>query len=129
MPRDFATEEEWPWVKAIGDAVRITQHADGKEADEVRDYLSSRYLGGKRFGEAVRGHRGSESMHGVLDVNFHEDEHRTGERAPGNNSSWLRRFALTLLKRHPDEDSPRGKMMSRMINTDDLTQFLSPQPV
>ena len=29
VPRDFAPKKEWPWVKAIGYAVRITQHADG----------------------------------------------------------------------------------------------------
>jgi hypothetical protein len=29
----------------------------------------------------------------------------------GNNLSWLRRFAVTLLKRHPEEDSIRGKML------------------
>jgi predicted transposase YbfD/YdcC len=129
VPADFAPGKDWPWIKAIGYAVRITQHADGTESDEVRYYLSSRYLSGKRFGEAVRGHWGIESMHWVLDVNFREDEHRTRERTLGNNLSWLRRFAVTLLKRHPDKDSLRGKMMSCMINTDYLTQVLSLQPV
>ena len=129
MPRDFAAAKDWPWIKAIGYTVRITQHADGTESDEVRYYLSSRYLSGKRFGEAVRGHWGIESMHWVLDVNFREDESRTRERTLGNNLSWLRRFAVTLLKRHPDKDSLRGKMMSCMINTDYLTQVLSLQRV
>ena len=55
VPREFAPAKDWPWVKAIGYAVRITRHADGTESDEVRYYLSSRYLSGKRFGEAVRG--------------------------------------------------------------------------
>ena len=129
VPRDFAPGKDWPWVKAIGYAVRITRHADGTESDEVRYYLSSRYLGGQRFGEAVRGHWGIESMHWVLDVNFREDESRTRERTLGNNLSWLRRFAVTLLKRHPDKDSLRGKMMSCMLNTDFLTQVLSFQRV
>ncbi|XBH06436.1 ISAs1 family transposase [Singulisphaera sp. Ch08] len=129
VPRDFAPGKDWPWSKAIGYAVRITQLADGTESDEVRYYLSSRYLRGKRFGEAVRGHWGIESMHWVLDVNFREDEHRTRERTLGNNLSWLRRFAVTLLKRHPDKDSLRGKMLSCMINTDDLIQVLSLQRV
>ena len=66
-------------------------------------------------------------MHWVLDVNFREDDSRTRERTLGNNLSWLRRFAVTLLKRHPDKDSLRGKMMSRMLNTDYLTQVLLPQ--
>jgi predicted transposase YbfD/YdcC len=129
MPRDFASREDWPWVKAIGYSVRITRHSDGTESGEVRYYLSSHYLSGKRFGEAVRGHWGIESMHWVLDVNFREDESRTRERTLGNNLSWLRRFAVTLLKRHPAKDSLRGKMMSCMLSTDFLTQVLSLQPV
>ena len=116
-------------MKAIGYAVRITQNADGTESDEVRYYLSSRHLSGKRFGEAGRGHWGIESMHWVLDVNFREDDSRTRERTLANNLSWLRRFAVTLLKRHPDKDSLRGKMMSCMIDTDYLTQVLSLQRV
>ena len=36
-------------------------------------------------------------MHWVLDVNFKEDVSRTRERTMGNNLSWLRRFAVTLL--------------------------------
>jgi predicted transposase YbfD/YdcC len=129
VPRDFAPAKDWPWVKAIGFSVRITRHADGTESDEVRYYLSSRYLSGQRFGEAVRGHWGIESMHWVLDVNFREDDSRTRERTLGNNLSWLRRFAVTLLKRHPDKDSLRGKMMSCMLNTDYLTQVLLLQHV
>jgi predicted transposase YbfD/YdcC len=126
---DFACRTDWPWVKAIGYTVRITRHADGTETDEVRYYLSSRSLSGQRFAEAVRGHWGIESMHWVLDVNFREDESRTRERTLGNNLSWLRRFAVTLLKRHPDKDSLRGKMMSCMLNTDYLTQVLLQQRV
>jgi predicted transposase YbfD/YdcC len=129
VPRDFAAGRDWPCVKAIGYAVRITRHADGTGSDEVRYYLSSRYLSGKRFGEAVRGHWGIESMHWVLDVNFREDDSRTRERTLANNLSWLRRFAVTLLKRHPEKDSLRGKMIACSLNTDFLTQVLSLQGV
>jgi predicted transposase YbfD/YdcC len=129
VPRDFAVAGDWPWVKAIGYSVRITRHADGTGSDEVRYYLSSRYLSGQRFGEAVRGHWGIESMHWVLDVNFREDDSRTRERTLGNNLSWLRRFAVTLLRRHPAKDSLRGKMMSCMLSTDFLAQVLSLQHV
>jgi predicted transposase YbfD/YdcC len=93
-PRHFAAAKDWPWVKAIGYAVRITRQADGTESDEVRYYLSSRYLSGKRFGEAVRGHWGIESMHWVLDVNFREDEHGTRERTLGNNLILLCQFSI-----------------------------------
>ncbi|MFO0930928.1 MAG: ISAs1 family transposase [Gemmataceae bacterium] len=127
VPADFALKKEWPQVKAIGYSVRVSKHADGRETDEVRYYILSRYLSGKRFSEAVRGHWGIESMHWVLDVTFREDDSRTRERILGNNLSWLRRFAITLLKRHPINDSLKGKMLRCMMNTDFLTEVLTLQ--
>jgi predicted transposase YbfD/YdcC len=127
IPADFASRKEWPWVKAIGFSVRVTRHADGKETDEVRYYILSRYLSGKRFAEAVRGHWAIESMHWTLDVTFREDDSRTRERTLGNNLSWLRRFAITLLKRHPIKDSLKGKMLRCLMNTNFLTEVLTLQ--
>jgi predicted transposase YbfD/YdcC len=124
-PSDFGPKEDWPWVKALGYTLRITQHADGTDTNEVRYYICTRYLSGKRFAEAVRNHWSIESMHWVLDVNFREDESRTRERILGNNLSWLRRFAITFLKRHPVKDSLRGKMVSCMASTAFLTEVLS----
>ena len=125
IPKDFALKDVWPWVKAIGYALRITQHADGSESCEVRYYIVSRYLSGKRFGEAVRGHWAIESMHWVLDVTFREDDSRTRERTLGNNLSWLRRFAITRLKRHPRKESIRGKMQIAGWNSDFLAEVLT----
>ena len=127
VPADFALKKEWPQVKAIGYSVRVSKHADGRETDEVRYYVLSRYLSGKRFSEAVRGHWGIESMHWVLDVTFREDDSRTRERTLGNNLSWLRRFAVTLLKRHPIKDSLKGRMLRCMMNTDFLSEVLTLQ--
>ncbi len=124
-PSDFGPKKDWPWVKAIGYTLRLTQHDDGTETGEVRYYICTRYLSGKRFAEAVRSHWSIESMHWVLDVNFREDDSRTRERTLGNNLSWLRRFAITLLKRHPAKDSLRGKMVSCMASTAFLTEVLS----
>lgn len=127
LPRDFAPADDWPDIKAIGYAIRLTTHADGRESCEARYYISTRYLSGKRFAEAVRSHWAIESMHWVLDVTFREDESRTRERTLGNNLSWLRRFAVTLLKRHPINDSIRGKMLRCSYNTDFLTEVLDLQ--
>lgn len=125
VPRDFPLAKDWPWVKAIGYAVRITQHADGTETSDVRYYICSRYLSGKRFAEAVRGHWSIESMHWTLDVTFREDDSRTRERTLGNNLSWLRRFAISLVRRHPVKDSLRGKLLRCGYNTDFLTEVLT----
>jgi predicted transposase YbfD/YdcC len=127
VPPDFAVAAEWPWVKAIGYAVRITRHADGTETDDVRYFVLSRYLSGKRFAQAVRNHWAIESMHWVLDVTFREDDSRTRERTLANNLSWLRRFAVTLLKRHPIKDSIRGKMIRALMSTAFLTEVLTLQ--
>ena len=123
-PRNFAPAAEWPEVKAIGYAMRWVTLPDGRETSEVRYYISTRYISGKRFAEAVRGHWGIESMHWVLDVIFREDESRTSERTMANNLSWLRRFAISLLKRHPEKDSIRGKMLQCAYNTNFLTEVL-----
>ena len=125
IPPDFALKKEWPWIKAIGYSLRVTQHADGSETDETRYYILSRYLSGKRFSEAVRGHWAIESMHWVLDVNFREDDSRTRERTLGNNLSWLRRFAVSLLKRHSSKDSLRGKMIRCSLSNEFLAEVLT----
>jgi predicted transposase YbfD/YdcC len=129
LPREFGPADDWPEVKAIGYAIRLTQHDDGRETSEVRYYIASRYLSGKRFAEAVRGHWGIESMHWVLDVTFREDDSRTRERTLGNNLSWLRRFAVTLLKRHPVADSLRGKMLRCGYDTAFLAEVLTIQGI
>jgi predicted transposase YbfD/YdcC len=124
-PCDFAAAGDWPQVKAIGYTIRLSQYPDGRETCEARYYLLTRYLSGKRFAEAVRGHWGIESMHWVLDVTFREDDCRTRERTLGNNLSWLRRFAVSLLKRHPVKDSIRGKMLRCGYDSDFLTEVLA----
>jgi predicted transposase YbfD/YdcC len=124
VPKGFAPAADWPQVKALGYAMRWTTHADGAQSSEVRYYISTRYLSGKRFAEAVRGHWGIEALHWVLDVTFREDDSRTRERTLANNLSWLRRFAVTLLKRHPEKDSIRGKMSHCSYSTDFLTEVL-----
>ena len=127
VPKDFGPSKDWPCVKAIGYNIRDVAYDDGRKSTEVRYYILTRNLSGKRFAEAVRGHWGIESMHWVLDVTFREDDHRTRERAMGNNLSWLRRFAVGMLKRHPEKDSIRGKMLSCGYNPDFLAEVLGIQ--
>ena len=127
LPAQFGPADDWPEVKAIGYAIRLTQHDDGSETNDVRYYIASRYLSGKRFSEAVRSHWSIESMHWTLDVTFREDDSRARERTLANNLSWLRRFAVTLIKRHPVKDSLRGKMLRCGYDTDFLAEVLTIQ--
>ena len=91
-------------------AVRTTGNSDGTKSGDVRYFIASRLLSGKRFAQAVRGQWGIEnSLHWVLDVIFDEDQSRTRQRRMADNLSRLRRFAISLLKRHPSKHSIKGK--------------------
>ena len=125
LPRDFPLQSRWPGLKAIGMALRVATRGDGTTSCEERYFISSRYLSGKRFAEAVRGHWGIEnSLHWVLDVSFDEDQSRTRQRHMASNLAWLRRFAISLLKRHPAKDSIVGRSRMAGWNNDFLLEVL-----
>jgi predicted transposase YbfD/YdcC len=99
LPEHFPLEEKWPGLQAIGMAVRVSEQASGKQSDEVRYYIASRYMSGKKFAAAVRGHWGVEnSLHWQLDVTFGEDQCRIRKGHADANFSLLRRTSLSLLK-------------------------------
>jgi len=98
VPKDFPGRQRWAHLQAIGVCISETQR-DGKTCTEVRYYILSCYLSGRRFADAVRGHWGIENrLHWQLDVTFREDESRLRKRHADVNFSILRRTALTLLK-------------------------------
>jgi predicted transposase YbfD/YdcC len=128
LPDTFALKKQWPSVKAIGMAVRITEKSDGTRSEDVRYFIASRYLSGKRFAQSVRGHWAIEnSLHWVLDVTFNEDQNRARERRLADNLSWLRRFGISLLKQHPSKDSLKGKSQIAGWSNDFLMQVLDTQ--
>jgi predicted transposase YbfD/YdcC len=98
VPDDLPDRSRWPKLKAIGIAISNTQR-NGKDCNEVRYYILSKYLSGRRFAEAVRDHWGIEnSLHWQLDVTFQEDQCRIRKGHADANFSILRRTALSLLK-------------------------------
>jgi len=104
LPEDFPLKKKWPGLKAIGMAVRVTEHTSGQKSDDVRYYITSRYLSGKKFAAAVRGHWGIEnSLHWQLDVTFGEDQSRIRKGHADANFSLLRRTSLSLLKNNKTE--------------------------
>ena len=128
LPDDFAFKKLWPGIKAIGMAIRVTEKSDGTTSDDIRYFIVSRYLSGKRFAQSVRGHWGIEnSLHWVLDVTFNEDQSRAQERRMADNLSLLRRFAISLLKQHPSKDSIKGKIQIAGWSNDFLLQVLATQ--
>lgn len=98
LPEDLPDASRWVNLKAIGIAISNTQR-DGKDCNEVRYYILSKYLSGRRFAEAVRSHWGIENrLHWQLDVTFQEDQCRVRKGHADANLSIVRRTALSLLK-------------------------------
>lgn len=125
VPADVPVFAAWPGLRAIGMAIRVTEKA-GETTEEVRYYIASAYLSGHQFAQAVRGHwRIENTLHWQLDVTFREDDSRVRERRLTNNLAWLRRFAISLLKRHPSSHSVKGKVQMAGWNNDFLLQVLT----
>lgn len=111
-------------------AVRTTHRADGTTTGDVRCFISSAFTSGRRFAEAVRGHWTIEnSLHWVLDATFDEDRSRTRKRRIADNLAWLRRFAVSLLKRHLSEHSIIGKSRMAGWNNEFLMEVLTAKGV
>jgi predicted transposase YbfD/YdcC len=94
---------------------RITsrRRLHGKRAEKpaVRYYVLSKYIPAKRLLQIVRSHWGIENrLHWVLDVLFDEDGNRTRKDNAPENLAILRRFALNIIRSHPDRISLRQKL-------------------
>ena len=104
-PKDLPGFALWKGLKSIG-IVTSRCFRNGNETIEIRYYISSLAMGVKKFAKAVRGHWSIEnSCHWVLDMTYREDESRIRDEALRENSAWLNRFTLSLLKQHPDRTS------------------------
>ncbi|MGB2987240.1 MAG: hypothetical protein WBE26_15330 [Phycisphaerae bacterium] len=62
-------------------------------------------------------------------MTFAEDQSRTRQRRMADNLSWLRRFAISLLKRHPSKHSIIGKSQIAGWSNDFLMEVLMAQGV
>jgi predicted transposase YbfD/YdcC len=98
VPADLPDLGRWKKLTAIGIAINETL-CQGKLRCEVRYYILSRRLSGRKFAAAVRGHWSIENrLHWQLDVTFQEDQSRIRKGHADANFSILRRTALSLLK-------------------------------
>jgi predicted transposase YbfD/YdcC len=101
VPEDLPDRSRWAHLKAIGIAISNTRRG-GKDCNEVRYYILSKYVAARRFAEAGRSHWGIENhLHWQLDVTFQEDQCRIRQGHADANFSILRRTALSLLKNEP----------------------------
>lgn len=132
VPEGLRNQSQWKQLKSIG--MTITYRAPNKESlgdGEVRYYIMSFASDVKRFAAAVRGHWGIEnSLHWVMDVTFREDESRIHKDHGGENVSWLRRLAITLLRNETTiKDSIRAKRLRAGYDVDYLEKVLAAIPI
>jgi len=125
VPENLRKKERWRKLRAIGLAINNTIR-DGKECIECRYYILSKFLSGKRFAEAVRGHWSIENrLHWQLDVTFQEDQSRIRKDHADANFSSLRRTALSLLKNnHTKKVGVKNKRLSAGWNEEYMLQVL-----
>lgn len=123
-PDTLRTAHEWKGLRSIG--MTITYRHENSDGD-IRYYINSFASDAKRFAGAVRGHWGIEnSLHWVMDVTFREDESRIHKDHGGENVSWLRRLATSLIKRDTTiKDSIRSKRVRAGYDVEFLKQMLA----
>ncbi len=125
-PDTLRTADEWAGLRSIGMTITY-RNADGGGDAEVRYYINSFASDAKRFATAVRSHWGIEnSLHWVMDVTFREDDCRIHKDYGAENMSWLRRLAISLIKRDTTmKDTIRGKRVRAGYNVEFLKQMLA----
>ena len=120
-------DQRW---KKLNSIVRVTHisEVDGNVFTEKRFYISS--LSAEEPADillAIRAHWQIEScLHWSLDVTFREDNCRIRDENSALNMSWLRKFALGLLKNEKSfrRASIRRKQMKAWANPDYLVKIL-----
>lgn len=125
VPESVKQLKRWPHVKAIGMTSNITIR-EGREHTDIRYYVLTRYISGKRFADAVRSHWSVENnLHWQLDVSFNEDQCRIRKGHADANFSLIRRFSLGMLK---NEKSARlgikNKRLLAAVDPDYLAKVL-----
>jgi predicted transposase YbfD/YdcC len=116
-------QASWPGLCTIAVVCRLCR-AGGKETAEVRYFLGSLDADARTIPALVRGHWGIENeLHWVLDVAFREDANTRAGHA-GKNLAWLRRLALSLLRRTPGKGSIKGKRLTAGWDEGFLTSVL-----
>ncbi len=125
VPADFSERSKWQNLKALGLVINEIER-EGKVTTSIRYYILSRYLGGKRFAEAVRGHWSIENnLHWQLDVTFHEDQLKIGRDHAPVNMSVLMRTALSLLKQETScRQGIKTKRLCAALDEDYLEKVL-----
>jgi predicted transposase YbfD/YdcC len=130
-PKALRASGDWKKLQSIGLTITYRSDVPNDWGDgEVRYYIMSFENDAKRFATAVRQHWGIEnSLHWVMDVTFREDESRIHKDYGGENVSWLRRLAVTLIKHNTKQKgSIRQKRLRAGYDFEFLLEILSTIP-
>jgi|SRR5262245_3858080 len=116
----------WPALLTLVMVVRVvTCQATGVTTTEASYFISSLRPNAWRIGQAIRGHWSIENgLHWVLDVVFREDARRLYDRTAAENTAFLNRLALSLLRGDPSEGSLKVKRKRAGRNIGFLAQLL-----
>lgn len=116
----------WPALFTLAMVVRVvTCQATGVTTTEVSYFISSLRPNARRIGAAIRGHWSIENgLHWVLDVVFREDARRLYDRTAAENTAFLNRLALSLLRGDPSKGSLKVKRKRAGRNIGYLAQLL-----
>lgn len=120
-------DHRWKKLNSIARVIH-TSEANGQTVTEKRFYISS--LAAEKPLDillAIRSHWQIEScLHWSLDVTFREDDSRIRDEKAALNMSWLRKFALGLLKNEKSfkRASIRRKQLKVWANPEYLVKIL-----
>jgi len=115
----------WRGLKVVGMCCR-QRIVNGEESLEAHYFIGSRRMGARKYAEVLRNHWGIENnLHWQLDVSFSEDESRIQDRNTAENFAVLRKLALGLLKRNPEEMSIARKRKKAALVPEFLAETLT----
>lgn len=121
----FYDLKQWPGLKSFGMVQSTREMSDGQVTEERRYYISSLAKGTGLFAEAVRAHWGVENkVHWCLDVIFGEDQNRARTKYASINLSTLRKMALNILRKEPENKGLARKMRNAIARPDFLLVLL-----
>ncbi len=115
-------QEAWYGIQSIIQVESQRENKEGQASIKKRYYISSLPVDAKVIGNAIRAHWCIENnLHWSLDVTFREDESRIQKEHAPENVGWLRRFALSLLKK---ENSFKGSLRRKRFKALMSNQYL-----
>jgi len=116
----------WSGLQSLVQVESQRQVKGGPFSQEKRYYISSLPMNAPLIANAIRAHwRIENNLHWSLDVIFREDQSRIRKAHAPENVGWLRRFALTLLKKENSfKASIRRKRFKALMDNNYLNSVL-----